>query len=65
MNAYQENGYKNRRDYLECLASDYGVKFSTVQVLADLLGPSEDFDGLVNAVEDAILDDLDETDAPK
>lgn len=52
MNVYQENGYKNRRDYLECLADDYGVEYSIVANLAGLLGVDEDWDGLVNALED-------------
>ena len=52
MSIYTENGYKNRRDYLECLAEDYGVEYDVVANLAGLLGESEDFDGLVNALED-------------
>lgn len=31
---------------------DYGANIVTVRSLADLLGPSEDFDGLVIALED-------------
>ena len=50
---YQENGYKNRRDYLQCLSEDYGVPLETVQSLADILGENEDFDGLVSALEDS------------
>lgn len=50
---YVENGYESRQDYLECLAEDHGVPVDMVKMLADLLGPDEDFDGLVNAVEDA------------
>jgi len=42
MSVYQENGYKNRRDYLECLADDYGVECSIVANLAGLLGSSEE-----------------------
>lgn len=53
MDVYQENGYKNRKDYLQSLAIDYDVPYSVVATLARLLGPDEDFDGLVNAVEDA------------
>ena len=49
---YKENGYENRLDYLSCLADDYGVDFGEVFALAELLGPSEDFDGLVVAIED-------------
>ena len=52
MNIYQENGYKNRTDYLKHLAEDYDVSIGTVILLASTLGKSEDFDGLVTAVED-------------
>jgi hypothetical protein len=52
-NPYTEQGYKDRADYLACLADDYGVDLDTVIAIADLLGPSEDFDGLVTAVEGA------------
>lgn len=49
---YQANGYEDREDYLSCLAEDYGVDLDTVKALADLLGPNEDFDGLVTQLED-------------
>ena len=49
---YKANGYNDREDYLSCLAEDYGVDLDTVKVLADLLGPNEDFDGLVSQLED-------------
>ena len=49
-NVYIENGYKNRRDYLASLAENYGSK---VWALADILGPTEDFDGLVTTLEDS------------
>ena len=51
---YQENGYKNRDDYLNSLAEDYGVPIDAVLALADVLGPDEDFDGLVSNLEDAM-----------
>lgn len=51
-NAYVRNGYKNREDYLDSLALEYGVSKMVVYSLADMLGPNEDFDGLVNALED-------------
>lgn len=44
--------YKDREGYLKSLAEEYGVDLDTVLSLADLLGPSEDFDGLINALED-------------
>jgi hypothetical protein len=56
MSVYTENGYKNRRDYLDQLADDMEADRDTVYMLADLLGPSEDFDGLVTALEDACAD---------
>lgn len=52
MNVYQENGFENRDDYLEFLADEYGMSLLEVLSLADLLGPNEDFDGLVSALED-------------
>ena len=52
-NIYQENGYKDRQDYLECIALDYGVPLEVVISLAEVLGENEDWDGLVLALEDA------------
>jgi len=52
-NIYQENGYKDRQDYLECIALDYGVPLEVVASLAEVLGENEDWDGLVLALEDA------------
>ena len=49
---YQERGYEDRSDYLRQLADDNGVDFGTVFALADLLGPNEDFDGLVTGIQD-------------
>lgn len=52
-NIYQENGYKDRQDYLECIALDYGVPLEVVISLTEVLGENEDWDGLVLALEDA------------
>jgi hypothetical protein len=52
MNIYQENGYENRRDYLENLALDYGIEKTEVFTIASLLGRDEDFDGLVSMLDD-------------
>ena len=49
---YQKNGYHDREDYLNILASENGIPLVQVLMLADLLGPDEDFDGLVTGVED-------------
>ena len=51
-NIYQENGYTDRDDYLNCLSEDYGVSIEDVYSLAEMLGENEDFDGLVSALED-------------
>ena len=53
MSIYTEEGYKSRRDYLDTLADDFGLEKSTVCALAGILGPNEDFDGLICALEDA------------
>lgn len=46
-NIYQENGYADRGDYLNCLSEDYSVSIDDVYSLAEILGENEDFDGLV------------------
>jgi len=51
---YRELGYASREDYLECLAEEYGVDPEIVETLADLLGPNEDFDGLVTMLQDMV-----------
>jgi hypothetical protein len=52
MSIYTDNGYENRKDYLENLADDLGLELDMVMTMADLLGPNEDFDGLVTSLED-------------
>ncbi len=52
MSIYTDEGYKNRRDYLEQLADDFGVDPMIVFQLASILGSSEDFDGLISELED-------------
>lgn len=50
---YQDNGYQDRSDYLMGLADEYGLDEVTVLEVADLLGEDEDFDGLLNTLQDA------------
>ena len=50
MNDYKANGFDSRRDYLESLCEEYDRPI--VYALAYMLGPSEDFDGLVASLED-------------
>ena len=49
-NTYQEQGFKNREEYLKMLCESYPPE--SVYALADILGPNEDFDGLVVSLED-------------
>lgn len=55
MSIYTENGYSDRKEYLDNLADDFGIDNGTVHALADVLGESEDFDGLICELEDLEL----------
>lgn len=52
LDRYQDDGVIDRFGYLENLAADHGVEFDAVLTLVDVLGPEEDFDGLVTSLED-------------
>lgn len=52
MSIYQEHGYADRKDYLQSLAKEYNLKENIVFQVARILGENEDFDGLINAIED-------------
>jgi len=41
-----------RKEYLTGLAEDYGIARSDVFMIADLLGESEDYDGLLSMLDD-------------
>jgi hypothetical protein len=56
MDIYVEKGFKDRRDWLNQLAEDSEVDAVVVYSLANVLGPSEDFDGLVVAIDDIVAD---------
>jgi hypothetical protein len=49
---YAVNGCKDRNEYLNTLADDMGIDTMAVHMIADMLGPSEDFDGLVSELDD-------------
>lgn len=51
MSIYTDNGFKDREDYLDSLREEYG---GLVDVLIGILPESEDFDGLVTELEDAM-----------
>jgi Zn-dependent peptidase ImmA (M78 family) len=52
-NSYHEHGFENREEYLQDLSEQYNVPLEVVYETAELFGDNEDFDGLVNAMEDA------------
>lgn len=50
MSIYTNNGFANRKEYLDSLREEYG---GLVDVLTSVLPPSEDFDSLITELEDA------------
>jgi hypothetical protein len=57
LEGYLEHGCETRAEYLAMLADEYCISLRTVKALASMLGPNEDFDGLVCACEDAMGED--------
>ena len=51
MSIYEDKGHADRTEYLEELSLDHEVSMKTVLLYSDMLGPNEDFDGLVSALE--------------
>jgi hypothetical protein len=51
-NPYIANGFTNRAEYLDSLREEYG---GLVDIMIGILPPSEDFDGLVTELEDAMV----------
>lgn len=52
MDSYRRLGFDSREAYLLDLAERKEVPVGVVFTFADILGPSEDFDGLVSMVSD-------------
>lgn len=48
---YMKNGYLTRGEYLNSLVDEYDIPFDTIISLSTILGSSEDFDGLLSAIE--------------
>ena len=53
-NPYLRKGFPNRAAYLRQVAEDYDVPIRYVRMLADMLGPDEDFDGLLISLPDTL-----------
>lgn len=51
MSVYTDNGYTDRKEYLNELREEYG---ELVNILTSVFPASEDFDGLISALEDAM-----------
>lgn len=56
MSSYLEHGYRNRSEYLKGLSEEYDVPLDDVRAIANVLGPYEDFDGLIAQLDDMIGD---------
>ena len=54
---YTDRGCANRREYLAMLAEDYDIDLESVHLLARILGPDEDFDALIVALEDVKVEE--------
>ena len=52
MSIYTDEGFKNRKEYVLDLADNLGVPHNIALMAAEILGKSEDFDGLVIELED-------------
>lgn len=57
---YETNGFPDRDAYLNDVADRFGASPAAVRLLADLMGPSEDFNGLITYIEDGFLFDLED-----
>lgn len=49
---YEQNGFKDRIDYLKSVANDFGTDMMVVTGIAEILGENEDLDGLISTLED-------------
>lgn len=50
---YIRLGFKNRQEYLDSLAEERDLGPGVVEALSDILGESEDFDGLLSSLDEA------------
>lgn len=57
-NIYIDNGYASREAYLDSLREDYGTE--RVNHFLNKYHPSEDFDGLILAIEEKYYNSLQE-----
>jgi hypothetical protein len=55
LDRYRDEGADSRYEYLVDLADFNGIPLDAVLTMVDVLGPDEDFDGLVSMAEDLSL----------
>ena len=55
MNVYRKKWYNSRREYLMALAEEFELDYDSVFTIAGVMGPEEDFDGLLTALEDLAM----------
>ena len=53
MSIYTDNGFANRKEYLDSLREYYGAEL--VNTFITILPASEDFDGLITELEDSLM----------
>jgi len=53
-NSYEMLNFYNRKAYLQSIAKDFDVQEDVVLYLAMCMGQSEDFDGLITALQDYV-----------
>lgn len=49
---FKARGFETKEDYIRDLAEEMGVPFEDAMMLAELLGDTELYDGLVSSLED-------------
>ena len=52
LDRYREEGAESRYEYLVDLAEYNGIPLDMIFTMMDVLGPNEDFDGLLSMIED-------------
>lgn len=57
---YEDEGFKNRTEYLEYLSDEYQMPLTFINNLAKMIGREGDFDELIDAIEEAIEEALEE-----
>lgn len=51
MTIYQKHNCADREAYLKLLSKSYQIDIESVRNIANILGPNEDFDGLISELE--------------